>query len=417
MIKIGKPYITECDGRVRLVSHIINEGEGKELDLYYSVEPQYGKFLCDETADAFVLPMLLRAVVSCQEIVVEAPMSEKLYHNLLYGVLYALKHARLTSPKVWGVAHMTPGDNLQNIGISCSGLVANNYHGKAVGTGCSLGVDSFSVIKKYLLDNDCLPDYKITHFACFNVGAFGSFNTDTTRDSFYLEVNKLKYFAEKLHLPVVSVDSNVHEFYLEQNFNWSHTYLNMGCVLALQRLWGKYLYASGYSLDCFRYELGDSARMEPVVIPNISTESTELISADMEKPRSEKVRFIMDDEIVKQNINVCLKEQSINNGVMVRDEIDNHRNCGHCEKCLRTMLQLDIYGRLSDYRDVFDLSDWMKMKNDFLVKVFLKKDQNLMYKDIASTIVTNDYPISTSVKRRVRILKAKQWVKTIARGQ
>ena len=46
--------------------------------------------MCNEQADAFVLPMLLHAAVTKQDISVEAAISERLMHNLRYGVLYAL---------------------------------------------------------------------------------------------------------------------------------------------------------------------------------------------------------------------------------------------------------------------------------------------------------------------------------------
>ena len=124
MITSGQPYIKESGDRICLVSHVFNEGEDKELDVYFSVEPQYREYLCDETADAFVLPLLLRAVVSNQDIRVDAPMSEKLYHNLSYGVLYALSHARKTTPKVYGLKPSTSAIN--NVDVSCSSLVTIN---------------------------------------------------------------------------------------------------------------------------------------------------------------------------------------------------------------------------------------------------------------------------------------------------
>lgn len=397
MITIGQPIIKENGDRVCLVSHVSNEGEHKELDVYFSVEPQYREYLCDETADAFVLPVLLRAVVSNQDIRVDAPMSEKLYHNLRYGVLYALSHARKTTPKVYGLKPLTTANN--KIYISCSTLVSNNYHAKGVGTGCSLGVDSFSVIKKYLLDNDCLPSYKITHFACFNVGAFGSFNTEETRQSFYKEVERLESFAQKLGIPVISVDTNLHELYPERNFDWCHTFLNMGCVLSLQKLFGKYLYASSVPVSEFEFSFGYSGHYEPFLLPHLSTESTELIPADSEKSRSEKVHFIMDDDIVKQNINVCIKEQSANDGIIQIMESGAFRNCGHCEKCMRTMLQLDIYGRLNDYKEAFDISGWSLSKDNYVAKVLARRNETLMYKDLANSIEKESYYISPKMRR------------------
>ena len=411
MITIGQPCIKESGDRVCLVSHVSNEAEGVELDVFYSVEPQYREYLCDETADAFVLPLLLRAVVSNQDIRVDAPMSEKLYHNLRYGVLHALYYARKTTQKVYGLK--SPTSDIKKVDISCFKLVGNNYHAEGVGTGCSLGVDSFSVIKKYLLDKDCLPSYKITHFACFNVGAFGSFNTEETRKSFYKEVERLKKFSAKLGVPVVAVDTNLHDLFKEQNFNWCHTFLNMGCVIALQKLWSKYLYASGYSLNHFKFDLAYCAKQEPFLLPNLSTESVELISADMEKTRSDKVEYIMDDALVKQNINVCLIEQTINNGKTQNKTDNTHRNCGQCEKCLRTMLQLDIFGRLNEYKNVFNLSQWPKIKYVYLAKVLANKDKDLMYNDMASTIGANEYPVPTKVLFRSLVIRCKQFLQSI----
>lgn len=396
------------------MSHIISEAENKELDMFYSVEPQWKDYLCNETADAFVLPLLLRAVVSNQDIKIDAPLSEKLYHNLQYGVLYALSYARMTTPKVFGLT--APPERIPQINITCRELATYKYSATGVGTGCSLGVDSFSVIKKYFLDEDCLPEYKISHFACFNVGAFGSYSTEKTHASFIRQVDRLKEFAEFFKLPVVSVDTNLHDLFPEQNFDWCHSFLNMGCVLSLQKLWGKYLYASSVPISKFEFSFGYSGHYEPFLLPNLSTESTELVAADIEKPRSEKVRYIMDDAIVKHNLNVCIREQSINNGLIKRNDTSEVRlNCGHCEKCLRTMLQLDIYGRLYEYSSIFNLSDWPVMKNDYLAKVLAGKNHNYMYNDIVSTIVAYNYPIPTKVLLLSFLLRIKQFIKSVVR--
>lgn len=409
MIFIDKPYVNEKGGRILLSSHIKNEGEGIENDLYYSVEPDYKKYLCYEQADAFVIAMLLRAIVSGQDILVDSPISEKLYHNLTNGLIYALTKAAIKTPlhfiKGWNPKYEEDSEGRKKyITITCKGYADTKYGGIAVGTGCSLGVDSFSVIKKYLLSEDCLPNYKITHFTCFNVGAFGLYNTEGMRKSFYDEVEVIKDFASKLSIPVVSVDSNIRVFYPERNFNWSHTYLNMSCVLALQKLWGKYLYASGYPADSLELNIADAAHDEPYLLPNISTESTELIEADMEKSRSDKVRYIMDEQVVRQNLNVCLKNQYKNDGKIVSEDDNGHINCGHCEKCLRTMLQLDIFGKLHDFADVFNLSRWEECKQKYLIKVLTGLDNNIMYSDIASTI-TDQYLLSLKVKRNLKDYK------------
>lgn len=157
MIHIGQPYIEEKDGKTFLISNIKNELENKDINVFFAVEPEFANYLCHEQADAFVVSMLLRAVVTGQDIEVDAPISEKLLHNLRYGVIHALTTSLKQNKNI--------GYNLEILNryknnrgnksiqvISKKGVVSQNYNGSEVGTGCSLGVDSFSIIKKYLLE-------------------------------------------------------------------------------------------------------------------------------------------------------------------------------------------------------------------------------------------------------------------------
>ena len=388
MIKIGAPYIEQDGELTYLKSAIENEGEKKNITLFYAVEKKYEQYLCHETADAFVLPMLLRAIVSGQDIEVDALLSEKLYHNLTNSVMYILWLSKI---KAGGRVAIKNNKDTKAPQIRCKGISNQNFNGEAVGTGCSLGVDGYSVIKKYIFENEMFPSYKPTHLACFNVGAFGSYNTDETRQSFYDELKNLNNFAQKFDIPIVSIDTNVHEFYPERRFNWSVTFLNIGCVLSMQKLWRRYLFASGYSVKNFEFDFNDCCKSDSFLCPHLSTESVEVLSADMNLTRSDKVRNIMNDVVCKENLNVCLKVQRINNGVMARN-VSNYINCGRCEKCLRTMLQLDIYGVLDDYNDIFDMTSWKKLKPIFLSKILAYRKENIMYKDILDTM-SPDYHI------------------------
>lgn len=422
MITIDQPRIENTGGKVYLKSYINDEGENRSLDLWYAVDQEYGSYLVKETADAFLVPMLLRAVVSGQSIKVNAPLSEQLFHNVNNSVLYALKTAwnqapesfkRVRTHKELNRDIALNGGGIFDLGVKCQKTIAVDFGGKGVATGCSLGVDSFSVIKKYLLDNKDLPSYRLTHFACFNVGAFGTYNTDDTRNTFLRAVESTKAFAKELNMPVVSVDSNVHEFYPELDFNWSHTFLNMGCALSLQKLWKRYLYASSVDLSRFEFNIAFSGHYEPFLLPHLSTESTGLLAVDANMSRSDKVEYIMNEKIVQENLNVCLKEQFSNNGTSDYDD-NGKLNCGHCSKCLRTMLQLDIYGVLDKYSGIFNLKDWEAIKPKYLFKVVSEKETNMMFNDLASTI-TDDYVDTRNLYKQVQMLKAKQQIISIIR--
>ena len=161
----------------------------------------------------------------------------------------------------------------------------------------------------------------------------------------------------------------------------------------MQKLWRKYLYASGYSVDHLEFDIDDSAKYEPYLIPMLSTENTELISANMNMRRSDKVDFISDDKMVQENLYVCLKEQIRNNPNSKYVYKGNYLNCGQCKKCHRTMLQLDILGKEDLYRNIFDYVKWPKEKEEYIAEVVVGKDKDLMYHDLYESMLEHGYPL------------------------
>jgi len=385
MIRIGCPQIETKDGKTYLKALIKNDVENVNEWLWYATTEEYGKYFCQETSDAFVVPMILRAVKTHQDIFVESAMSERLFHNLNESVFHALSKAY---EKKVGEKHEDV------IKIHCDNLISKSYENNdSVGTGCSLGVDSFAVIKHYFLDNNCLSSYKITHLTLFNAGAFGARNVEAVRKSFYKEIERVKAFAEQLNLPFIWVDSNTRLFLPEKSFDCCHTYLNMGIVLSMQKLWRRYLYASGYSVDNMVFDIDDSAKYEPYLIPMLSTESTELVSANMNMRRSDKVEYIADDKLVQENLYVCLKEQIQNNPQSTNKYHGSYLNCGQCKKCRRTMLQLEILGKQDLFRNIFDYGKWPEEREQYIADVVAGKDTNLMYRNLYESMQEHHYPI------------------------
>lgn len=402
MIKIGYPEIERKDGKTTLKAFVINEVEGVNKWMWFSTDEENGKFFCPEVADAFLLPMILRAVKTHQNIIVESSMSEKLFYNLNDSVLYAVT-------KAYEAKYGNKTDNI--VRVECDNLVSPNFNPNAVGTGCSLGVDSFAVLKHHLFSDDCPLSYKVTHLTLFNAGAFGSRDAEGARRSFEREIEQIKVFAKRINVSFVWVDSNVRSFFPELSFDWCHTFLNMGIVLSMQKLWKKYLYASGFSVDYFSFDIADSAHYEPFLLPHLSTESAELISASMNMNRSAKVDYISTDKIVQEKLNVCLKEQIINNPNIPESEKyrGQYLNCGRCKKCLRTLLQLDILGRTNDFRGIFDLEEWNKKKEQYIADVIHGRNSNYFMNDLYCSMIEHNYSIPQFSMRlaKKRILKDK----------
>lgn len=71
----------------------------------------------------------------------------------------------------------------------------------------------------------------------------------------------------------------------------------------------------------------------PVTDPLFGTKRTPILHYGADFTRAEKVRFLSDFDLALDNLHVCYHEASA-------------RNCGRCEKCLRTMVSLDLLGKL-----------------------------------------------------------------------
>ena len=395
MIKISKPIIEEAEDKVYLKAFIENEKEQVSKYLWYATSKENGKYFCDEVADAFVISMVLRAIKTQQDIIVDAPMSEKLYYNLNDSVLYAINKAfEKRNHKKKNIT----GSELHKPIIICKKTANYDFKPSGVGTGCSLGVDSFTVLVHHFFNGDIPHSYKISHLTLFNAGAYGSIEEGASK-SFYKELERTKRFAETIGLPLVWVDSNIRSFYPEHSFDWNHTYLNMSIVLSMQKLWKKYLYASSFAVDSLKFNFTINSSYEPFLLPNISTESTELIQASMDMRRSDKVAYIANNEIVRKNLHVCWKELQANSK-WFKGEIpqNDFLNCGHCKKCLRTMLQLDILGLLKQYEGIFDTSEWPRLKIKYIALVLTKRKENDLCLDLYQSMLTHKYNIPIQSK-------------------
>ena len=82
MIKISSPVITTSEKRATMTALIEDEYQKIKTEIYYSTPIEYGKYLCDDVADAFVVGVLLPAARYEQDIVVDGAVSDKLFYNI-----------------------------------------------------------------------------------------------------------------------------------------------------------------------------------------------------------------------------------------------------------------------------------------------------------------------------------------------
>lgn len=388
MIIINKSYIEVKGNRTFLKCKIKDTVKNSIQEFYYSTPIEYGTYLVDEVSDPFVYAAILPAVLSCQDIICEGPVSEQLYYNIVNSLIYivSLVNNKLINnvPQIKLIVKETSNIKFSSFGVGC---------------GCSLGVDSMAAITTHL-NSSLLPDYNITHLTYFNVGAHGYKNLEAVRKSYEKDLKKVKDFADSLSLPLVLIESNICLLFENMTFDQSGNFINASTVLAMQKLFKTYLYGSNEPLSTFKFDDSLAGYYESLFFPLSSTPSTQLIIANPDLTRSQKTEMIMNNELVQKNLYVCWKELIVNNNPSssIVSIIDKKLNCTRCEKCLRTCLTLDIFGVLEKYKEIFDIPYYYSVKDKYIARVISLKNTNAFYSDLVLLMKSKGYKLNNSIR-------------------
>lgn len=332
VVQIEKPYIkTEKNHEVRLYANTVwDDGEKREeLLLFFCVDEEWGKYFVTEYSDAFVLAILENAMNGGYDIRFEQPLSEDLFYQLERYLIptYARK--------------LKAFENIKLIG-NISKEVINSQN--VVGTGFSAGVDSFhAILSNY---NSKYTAHNVTHLLlCVNGAAStGMYEALSTR-WFTEMMEKIEPLAEKLHLKLIGVKSNIDLLSLHRTIlKGGDSLVTSSFVHALRKLFGTYYWASAYRADVVDFSDCDGGYMEPLLLPWVSVRGLQFYHAGSECNRLEKVKLIADNSVVQKGLSVC----------------GNSHNCGRCVKCLRTMAELYSINKLDNFSEVFPVEDYKK---------------------------------------------------------
>ena len=337
MITIAAPTITSTQTRARLSATITEETNGvrENKTLYYEVDARYKNYLNDRS-DAFVVGLFFWAMAYQHDITCEAPLTERLHFQLeqTLGPILAHHSTRIHAPKIFAPLTAEP--------LPTAG---------AVGTGCSAGIDSFHAITNHVQSK--WSSLKLTHLCTFSVGHLGE-RVDAP-DSMSL-VDALEHratmIAQSLGLESLHLRSNYSDLF-QQDLLRTVIYADMQCVHALGKLFSTYFFASDgechFSLE--HRECACCSHYDIVSLPCLSTPSLMLYPEGPATMRWKKTEHIATHEIVHQHLNVCNQEFA---NLGASDGISN-RNCGICNKCIRTLFDLEVAGRLDEFKDIFDI--------------------------------------------------------------
>lgn len=339
MIKIEKPFI-EYEGNDAILNTYIRIDDNREK-LWFKVDRKFGKYLCEERGDAYLVAVLHYAISNGHDIELDVPVTEDLLYNietyLIDGLIAYNPSLHRTCIKAEVASEVLP-----NAG--------------AVGTGISCGVDSLYALARE--SNPFYTNHKITHLTFNNVGSHGE--GEKARALYNKRLQRPRKFAEEYGYEFVASDSNLMDV-IQQSHFYTHTYSSMFPVFCLQKLYSVYYYASaGYKYDEFTLKAAKGrccGSYELLSLPVFSTHQLRIYSQGENMTRMQKLKTVADYAPSYKYLNVCLKDGD---------------NCGRCEKCVRTMTALDALGKLDLYRDVFDV-DYYNSHKIWYMKQMLKQ--------------------------------------------
>ena len=363
-MQIKKPIVKQTQEGTTLSAAVSFRGMDDEC--FYSVPAKYADFADTGSSNCFLVGMLYPAMRYGEDIHVEGTVSARLLYNLNEYLipLMVICDSRLKRIRV-------TAESTDDRGSSGA---------KAVGTGFSGGIDSFATIYEHFAKPS--PEgFKLTHLFFFNVGAHGipknPGDMEAIERQFHARYEKLSGFPEESGLPFVPVNSNVHKFH-----PWGHlevaTFATVSAVMFLQRgIRRYYLASSGHTYRQLWKFLGDGGRPDAIervnmmLLPWLSTEVLDLVDDGNLYARSAKTELVAGYPPAAKYLNVCYGH----------DTLDT--NCSVCPKCARTLLTLEILGRLDAFGGVFDIPRYKReVRRRLIAETVVGERRNLFAKHL-----------------------------------
>lgn len=341
-MKIGRPRVFRQGG---LEYSVRVDCAGLPPVLWYRLEAQFGEFLT-ELSDAPLVALLIPAMRKGDDIHVDGVISERLYYNLC-------------GPYQRLMQHVIP--SLRPVRIFPADLRGGMQRPAGVATGFSAGIDSFCVLADHHYGK---AGYKLTHLLFNNVGSHG--REEKGERLFERRYARTVQLTHRIGLPLIRVNSNVDAFYEEAlGFQQTHTPRNASVALLLQGGIGRYIYGSGHSYGNAVVRVAkDTAHTDGISLPLLSTDALDAFSAGMQYTRVEKTLRVSEIADSHGSLDVCTHPERAG-------------NCSACQKCLRTLLTLEVAGVLHKYAASFDLAEY-KRRRDYFIGLALKRSDPLL---------------------------------------
>ncbi len=317
---IHQPEIIQKDGLAILWSKIemAQKRENFPDYLWYRV-PEHGASYLSTQSDPFLVAALLAGMYYGEDIHVRGTTSPRLaYHLDEYQFLLNLRMPKVVSPVSIQYEHLAPTEG----------------NPTAVGSTFSGGVDSLFTVWKHLPQNQPDPNYQVTH------GIFirGFDILHSENDHYQQLFSQYTKQALKYHIELIELETNV--------FSIIHHRMEMteflgplviSNALALSRLFQRFYIPSS---DDYYIAKDIIYASDPLIDGFLSTDTMDIIHHGATNRRIEKIEQIANWKVAQELLWVCQEAKFE----------ETTWNCSRCEKCMRTMIPLYIFGVLDKYK-------------------------------------------------------------------
>jgi hypothetical protein len=380
-VTVGSPLLTQKAGTWRLEcpchgncpSSIWFEGNGQAPD-------------AGLVGAAFLLPSLLRSMHTGEELDFKPVISELFANRMRHALVPLLKGF---CPDLLGSEARI---NLHNV-RKLSQVIDT---GSATGMSC--GLDSLASARELLaLGKD--DSMRLTLLSHFNTGNHDALHTGDYSRLHLRRLERARACSTDIGIPLVSVDSNVDEW-VPGEFARLHTVRNLAAAHLLAGTVRHYFYANGVRITQTSMAARDTAYIDSLLIPLLSTEALLFHQSTPDMGAPEKTESILGWDIAHRHMNVCYFSET---------------NCGHCEKCLRRMLLLDVAGALEKFCRTFPIESFEKNRYWYVGYVLFRSADSKVYNEVLSYMRKRSYHGLKPFQNRIAWLcrRSKNFVRRI----
>ncbi len=321
---IHTPQIKVTKERVHLSANLEFKSASMSIpdQLWYAFPRSYEPYL-RARADAFVLALTPIAMALGEDLEVRGETSPKLAR----GIREYQPVLRTWWPKIY-----------QTITTRYEALTSKESEDSATAVLSSFsgGVDSFYTLREHMPRNEEIPEYRITH--CLMINGFDLDMDLDDRGTYRRVLEAYRPVMDSAGVELLSAHTNI---MLIRNavIRYHDLATSYGTILASVALALCNLCSRFYVPSSFDYSGKVLDGSHPITDHLWSTETTEVIHDGATTPRLDKLAAICAWPEVSSLLRVCRRDA-------VFDETGGVLNCCKCNKCVRTVITLELLGAL-----------------------------------------------------------------------